>query len=86
MEKRQIIVLSKSSKYQDYCVAGIDIYTGEWIRPITNNTVKENGIPKNAFVDNLTKKKHRTSRCNRSQFRKKRYEYTTARELYISEL
>lgn len=56
MEKRQIIVLSKSSKYQDYCVAGIDIYTGEWIRPITNNTVKENGIPKNAFVDNLTKK------------------------------
>ena len=37
MNEREIIILTKSKKYGGYCVAGIDRYTGEWIRLIINN-------------------------------------------------
>ncbi|QNO15934.1 hypothetical protein HYG86_14740 [Alkalicella caledoniensis] len=44
MEK-EIIVLAKSSKQGEYCIAGIDTSTGEWIRPISNNAAKEGSVP-----------------------------------------
>lgn len=30
--KREIIVLTKSSKYGGLCVAGVDYNTGHWVR------------------------------------------------------
>lgn len=44
MEK-EIIILAKSSKHGEYCIAGIDTKTGEWIRPISNNLVHEGSVP-----------------------------------------
>ncbi|MER3491021.1 MAG: hypothetical protein C4323_01045 [Mastigocladus sp. ERB_26_2] len=32
----QIICLANSKKYGDRCIAGIEISTGKWIRPVTN--------------------------------------------------
>ncbi len=34
--KKQICILTKSLKDHDYCVAGIDITTGKWIRLVTS--------------------------------------------------
>ncbi len=34
--KKQICILTKSLKDRDYCVAGIDITTGKWIRLVTS--------------------------------------------------
>ena len=42
---KEIIVLARSSKHNDYCIAGIDTSTGKWIRPISKNTYKEGAIP-----------------------------------------
>lgn len=44
MEK-EIIVLTKSSKKGGYCIAGVDTTTGEWIRPVSNDTRKEGAVP-----------------------------------------
>ncbi len=45
MEK-DIIILAKSYKHSpNYCIAGIDINTGEWIRPISNNSLTEGAVP-----------------------------------------
>jgi hypothetical protein len=45
MEK-EIIVLAKSYKHSpNYCIAGIDINTGEWIRPISENLFTERAVP-----------------------------------------
>lgn len=30
--KREVAILTKSSKFGGYCVAGVDINTGEWVR------------------------------------------------------
>ena len=38
MEKKEIIVLTRSSKYKNLCVAGIDTETGEWIRLVEENS------------------------------------------------
>lgn len=35
--KREVAILTKSSKYKRYCVAGIDINTGEWVRFVSDN-------------------------------------------------
>lgn len=43
MEKN-IVILSKSKKYNNYCVAGKDIETGEWIRLISQNNDIHNAI------------------------------------------
>lgn len=34
--RKTIIVLTKSFKHGNYCIAGIDINTGEWVRPVSN--------------------------------------------------
>ena len=44
MEK-EIIILAKSSKHREYCIAGIDTTTGEWIRPISDNIAHEGSVP-----------------------------------------
>lgn len=44
MEK-EIIVLAKSSKHGEFCIAGIDTSTGEWVRPVSNNPLYEGSVP-----------------------------------------
>ena len=47
--KKQICILTKSLKDRDYCVAGIDITTGKWIRLVTS---KDGGaFPKEILDD-----------------------------------
>ena len=35
--KKEVAILTKSSKYKGYCVAGIDVNTGEWVRFVSDN-------------------------------------------------
>lgn len=42
---KEIVVLAKSSKHSEYCIAGIDINSGEWIRPVSNNIYNEGSVP-----------------------------------------
>ena len=35
--EREVAILTRSSKYGGYCVAGVDINTGEWVRFVSNN-------------------------------------------------
>ncbi len=44
MEK-EIVILAKSSKKGEYCIAGVDSYTGEWIRPVSGNQHNEGSVP-----------------------------------------
>lgn len=36
--EREVIILTRSSKFRGYCVAGVDSNTGEWVRFVSNNT------------------------------------------------
>ncbi|WP_062398361.1 hypothetical protein [Methanogenium cariaci] len=40
MYSREILILANSRKYGGRCIAGIDINTNEWIRPINNPLIK----------------------------------------------
>lgn len=42
---KEIVILAKSNKRDMYCIAGIDIETGEWIRPISSNETLEGAVP-----------------------------------------
>jgi hypothetical protein len=42
---KEIIVLAKSPKRGEYCIAGIDTFSGEWIRPISSNINNEGSVP-----------------------------------------
>ncbi len=42
--KKTIIIMAKSNKHSNYCVAGIDVDTGAWIRPISNNIDLEGAV------------------------------------------
>lgn len=42
---KEIIVLAKSYKRSEYCIAGVDTSTGNWIRPISNNVLREGSVP-----------------------------------------
>lgn len=47
--KKQICILTKSLKDRDYCVAGVDVATGRWIRLVTS---KDGGaFPKEKLDD-----------------------------------
>lgn len=35
--EREVAILTRSSKFKRYCVAGIDINTGEWVRFVSDN-------------------------------------------------
>lgn len=41
----KIILLTKSKKYRNYCVAGIDFNTGTWIRLISEDNTIHNAVP-----------------------------------------
>lgn len=57
MEK-EIVILAKSNKRGGFCVAGIDTNTGEWIRPISNNSLNEGAVPKeDLFYEDYTEVK-----------------------------
>lgn len=42
---KDIIVLTSSYKHEGRCIAGIDINSGEWIRPISSNRTIEGAVP-----------------------------------------
>lgn len=37
METAQVVILTKSAKHHNYCVAGIDLKTGKWIRLVSDD-------------------------------------------------
>jgi hypothetical protein len=43
MEK-ELIILAKSAKHDNYCIAGIDVETGEWVRPVSDNQQNEGAV------------------------------------------
>lgn len=44
MEKFTLIVMTKSSKFRGYCVAGIDVF-GNWVRLVSADTAVDGAIP-----------------------------------------
>lgn len=49
--KKQIIIMAKSVKhYPHYCIAGIDLDTHKWIRPISSNTITEGAVPREHII------------------------------------
>ena len=42
---RKLIILAESAKFNNYCVAGVDVETGEWIRPISEGPELEDAVP-----------------------------------------
>ena len=45
MNKMSLIILTKSSKWGDYCVAGIEINTKKWVRLVRDNGNDNGAIP-----------------------------------------
>ena len=43
MEKK-VVILTKSSKFSGYCIAGVDYKTGSWIRLVSNNCEKHGAL------------------------------------------
>lgn len=43
--ERDIVILAASEKNGDYCVAGIDVDSGEWLRPYTHNVETKGAVP-----------------------------------------
>lgn len=41
---RNILILAKSNKHGNYCIAGIDINTREWIRPVSSSKILEGAV------------------------------------------
>lgn len=45
---KRIICLANSWKLKERCIAGIDIDTGKWVRPVCDSLYPEDGrVPKN---------------------------------------
>ena len=42
---RKLVILAASAKFNNYCVAGVDADTGEWIRPISEKPELEEAVP-----------------------------------------
>ena len=47
MRMTRIVVLANSWKHHDWCIAGIDLDTGKWVRPVTR--LDDGRIPKRAM-------------------------------------
>ena len=43
--KKLMVILAKSAKYGNYCVAGIEISTNKWIRPISHDEKIADAVP-----------------------------------------
>lgn len=57
---RDILILAKSIKKGRFCVAGIDVYTGEWIRPVS--TPDGEGIDTTYTISKLKNNKEKSIR------------------------
>lgn len=44
--KQDVVILTRSSKYRNFCVAGVDINTGEWVRLVSDNSVIHGALNK----------------------------------------
>jgi len=44
--KKEIIIMTKSAKINGFCVAGIDIRNGKWIRLVSNDVTGEGAVSK----------------------------------------
>ena len=42
---RKLIILEASAKFNNYCVAGVDVEAGKWIRPISEMPELEDAVP-----------------------------------------
>lgn len=42
--KKLIVILAKSAKHSNYCVAGIELSTNKWIRPISHDKIIEDAV------------------------------------------
>ncbi|HEY4543358.1 MAG TPA: hypothetical protein VIG40_01825 [Tissierellaceae bacterium] len=49
--KREILILAKSAKRDNYCIAGVDINSNEFIRPISKRQDIENAVPKDVVAN-----------------------------------
>jgi len=47
MTMTRIVVLANSRKHQDWCLAGIDLDTGKWVRPVTR--LDDGRVPKTSM-------------------------------------
>lgn len=47
MTMTRLVILANSWKHSDWCIAGIDLATGQWVRPVTQLT--DGRIPKGAM-------------------------------------
>ena len=45
MERKTLIILTKSSKYHGNCVTGIDTENGKWIRLMTHDEQSQGAVP-----------------------------------------
>lgn len=45
MERKTLIILTKSSKYHGNCVTGIDTETGKWVRLMTHDEQSQGAVP-----------------------------------------
>lgn len=50
MEKVELIVLTKSSKFSGYCVAGIERKSGKWIRLVTENVTSYGAVEEKNLI------------------------------------
>lgn len=46
----RMVVLTKSSKYGNKCVAGIDVSNGEWVRLVTENEASHGAVSDNDLI------------------------------------
>ena len=45
MSVRKILILAKSAKNNNYCIAGLDIETNKWVRPVSTDPKIEEAVP-----------------------------------------
>lgn len=50
MSVRKIIILAKSAKNNNYCIAGIDIDTNKWVRPVSIDPKIEEAVPQEDII------------------------------------
>lgn len=47
---KDILIMAKSNKHGNYCIAGIDINNMEWVRPVSTLTEIERAVPREDVI------------------------------------
>ena len=47
---KSVVLLTKSKKYHNYCIAGIDKDTGEWVRLVSEDKSIHNAVPSSDLI------------------------------------